>query len=88
MVDDFHRPGRYVDKLLAKADDVAASAPSVAAALNIFDSDRTWVVVPLAVTRRVDPAAFAVTPRIPFSDDVVQVVDRDDLPGPGFHEAP
>lgn len=90
MVDDFHKPGRYVDKLLAKGHDVAVSASSVAAALKIRDPDRDWVVVPLAVTRRVDPAAFAVTPRIPFcvSDDVVALVDRDELPGPGFHQAP
>lgn len=41
----------------------------------------------MAVTRRVDPAAFAVNPRIPFcvADDVVTVVDEDVTPGPGFH---
>lgn len=90
MVDDFHKPGRYVDKLLAKVRDVAASASSLAGALKIVDPDREWVVLPLVVTRRVDPAAFAVMPRIPFcvSDDVVALVDRDEVPAPGFYEAP
>lgn len=50
--------------------------------------EREWTVVPLVVTRRVDPAAFAVNPRLSFcvADDVIDIVDRDQLPGPGFHE--
>jgi hypothetical protein len=88
QIDDFHKSNGYVDALLRKVADVSASASDVAAALKVDEPRRTWEVVGMAVTRRVDPGAFAVNPRIPFcvADDVVQVVDRDATPGPGFHE--
>lgn len=53
-----------------------------------IDLSASGRVVPLVVTRRVDPAAFAVNSRLSFcvADDVIDIVDRDQLPGPGFHE--
>lgn len=90
QVDDFHKPNGYVDKLLRKVADVLASASEVAAALKVDNPGRKWEVVGMAVARRVDPGAFAVNPRIPFcvADDVIQVIDQDASPEPGFHEAP
>lgn len=87
--DDFHKTKGYIDKLVKKVEDVAESATGVATALGVDNPTRTWEVIGMAVTRRVDPAAFAVNPRIPFcvADDVVVVVDQDATPGPGFHEA-
>lgn len=39
------------------------------------------------VTRRLEPAAFAVEPKVAFCvlDDIADVVDRDELAGPGMH---
>lgn len=88
MVDDFHKPKGYVSKLERKTREVEASASTLAAALAVPEPERDWTVVPLVVTRRVDPAAFAVNPRLSFcvADDVVDIVGRDQLPCPGFHE--
>ena len=82
MVDDFHQPGRYIDKLLQKVADVSGSASSLATALGVADPERAWDVIPLAVTRYVDPASFALVRRVPFCviDDVAEVVDRDAPP--------
>lgn len=87
LVNDFLAPGKYVDQLLRKVADIEASATSVAAALGAPDSDRSWIVRGLMVTRHLEPAAFAVEPKVPFCvlDDVADVVDQDDLAGPGMH---
>jgi hypothetical protein len=87
LIDDFHNPGQYVDILLTKVADVAASAGSVAEALGIKNPHRTWEVVGLVVTRRVDPAAFAIDAKVPFciAADVAHVVDRDEVPAAGVH---
>jgi hypothetical protein len=87
LVNDFLAPGKYVDQLLRKVADVQASAASVAAALGASDSARSWTVTGLMVTRHLEPAAFAVEPKVPFCvlDDVAEIVDRDELAGPGMH---
>lgn len=86
--DDFHRTKGYVDKLLKKVGDVSASASGVAVAFEVDNPARTWQVVGLAVTRHVDPGAFATDPRISFcvADNVVAVVDQDSTPIAGFNE--
>jgi hypothetical protein len=73
-----------------RVEDVRASATDVASAFGINNPVRIWEVIGMAVTRRVDPGAFAVNPRIPFciADDVVAVVDQDVMPDPGFHHGP
>lgn len=89
LVDDFHEPKKYVDKLLGKVQDVKDSASSVAAALGVPDADRSWEVIPLMVTRHVEAAAFAVAPRVAFCtiDTIAEAVDSDDLPGLGWFES-
>jgi hypothetical protein len=41
------------------------------------------------VTRHLEPAASAVEPKVEFCvlDDVTEVVDQDELAGPGMHLA-
>lgn len=89
LVDDFHAPEKYVDKLLKKVDDVKASAESVAATLGVADPDRQWEVVGLIVTRHVEAAAFAVNPRVAFCtiNTIAEAVDSNELPGPGWFES-
>ena len=86
-VNDFLATDKYVDRLLRKVDDIAASATSVAAALGAGDPDRSWKVQGLMVTRHREPAAFAIEPNVAFCvlDDVADVVDQDNLAGPGMH---
>jgi len=90
LINDFNAPAKYVDKLLRKVNDITCCAASVAAALCVPDSGRTWVIAGLMVTRHLEPAAFAVNPRVPFCvlEDIVEVVDQDELPGPGLHSFP
>lgn len=87
LINDFLAPGKYVDQLLRKVEDIEASATFVAAALGSPDPDRLWVVRGLMVTRHLEPAAFAVEPKVAFCvlDDVADVVDQADLAGPGMH---
>lgn len=87
LLNDFHKPGKYVDQLLRKVRDIADCAGSVAAALRVPDPSRTWAVTGLMVTSHLEPGAFAVHPKVPFCvlDDLVEVVDQDQLPGPGLH---
>lgn len=89
LVNDFLAPGKYVDQLLRKVADIEASAASAAAVLEADDPNRSWAVRGLIVTRHPEPAAFAVEPSVAFCvlDDVADVVDRDDLAGPGMHLA-
>jgi hypothetical protein len=87
LINDFLASGAYVDKLLCKVIDIEASAVGVAAALRAPAPDRTWTVAGLMVTRRVEPAAFAVEPQVAFCilDDLAEIIDQDELPGPGLH---
>lgn len=88
LVDDFHAPKKYVDKLLRKVDDIAAAASQIAAKLDIPDPTRPWTALGLIVTCHVESAAFSVTPRVPFCilEDVVQTLDQDGEPGAGYYQ--
>lgn len=87
LINDFLPPGKYVDQLLRKVADVEACAASVAAALRSPEAAGSWTVRGLMVTRHLEPAAFAVEPKVAFCvlDDVADIVDQDELPGPGMH---
>ncbi|WP_422733916.1 hypothetical protein ACN26Y_28765 [Micromonospora sp. WMMD558] len=61
----FLRSGGYVTKLLAKAEQIAQHAALAAHACGITDSG-SWRVIPLMITRRVEPAAHARQPRVTF----------------------
>jgi hypothetical protein len=87
LINDFLATGKYVDQLLRKVADIEASAASVTDALRSPDPTRSWTVRGLMVTRHLEPAAFAIEPKVAFCvlDDVAEVVDQDEFPGPGIH---
>lgn len=87
LINDFLATDKYVDQLLRKVADIEASATSVADALGAPDAARSWTVRGLMVTRHLEPAAFAVEPKVAFCvlDDVAEVIGQDELAGPGMH---
>lgn len=87
LVNTFNEEGKYVDKLLTKVRDISGCTTSLATALKLPDPGRNWVVSGLMATRHLEPAAFTVNQRVPFCiiADVLEVVTRDDLPGPGLN---
>ncbi|MGW0673432.1 hypothetical protein [Streptomyces sp. NPDC002746] len=58
---------RYRKKLLAKAQLVSSHAAAAAQACGV-DTPQDWRVVPLFVTRSIDPAAFIADPDVAFTD--------------------
>jgi len=88
LIDDFHKPKQYLDKLAKKVNDIRSHASAVAAALAVPEPDRSWEVIGLMVTRHVEAAAFAANPRVTFCtvDTLVEAVDRDHLPALGWFE--
>ncbi|MFE5406789.1 nuclease-related domain-containing protein [Streptomyces sp. NPDC056580] len=80
---------RYRDKLLAKAATVAAHAAHAAAACGV-DGEQPWRVLPLMVTRTIEPAAFLADPRVPYTtaDRLTAVFTRPDDPEPGWVPPP
>lgn len=86
LIDDFHDPKEYVDKLLKKVEDIKANASTVAATLGVSEPNRSWEIIGLMVTRHVEAAAFAVNPRVAFCtiDTLVEAVDRAEQPGLGW----
>ncbi len=60
-----HRKG-YLAKLLAKAGVITINPASAAAACGVSD-ETTWIVIPLMVTRAVEPAAFLDNPQVAFT---------------------
>ena len=65
-INQFHDPGKYVDKLLQKSGDIKRNAAAFTRELEIEEPDREWEVRCLMVTRYVHPAAFSIHNRVPF----------------------
>ncbi|MFY1681634.1 hypothetical protein ACN265_08915 [Micromonospora sp. WMMD730] len=85
-VGKFLRPrSGHVAKLIKKAEQLR-QYPSEAAAACGVDGDGAWRVVPLMVTRRVEPAAYATAPQVAFALphqlDATLASPRDPQPGP------
>jgi hypothetical protein len=57
---------RYRKKLLTKAQVVSSHAAAAARACGV-DTPQDWRVIPLFVTRSIDPAAFITDPGVPFT---------------------
>jgi hypothetical protein len=78
----------YISQLLRCAREVQANAAAAARLVGAPDPDRTWRVVPLMVTRRVEPAAFAESPAIPFVvvEDLAATIQHHEDPLPGHIE--
>lgn len=89
LINDFEEPGKYVDKLLQKVDDISNNKDAVAQALGVRTATTEWTVDGLMVTRRVEPAAFVSNPRVRYCvlNDLVSLLSRDHLPPFGFFDA-
>ena len=82
----FTNPNGYVDTLLHKAHVVAQHPGATARLVGAPEPDRSWRVVPLMVTRHVEPAAFVQPPRIAFAivTDIATVLTNSNDPEPGL----
>ncbi|MGW5638897.1 hypothetical protein [Streptomyces sp. NPDC003832] len=80
---------RYRDKLLTKSATIA-QYPAHAAAACGTTADISWRVLPLMVTRTIEPAAFLTDPRIPYTtaDHLTTVLTHPTDPKPGWNPAP
>jgi hypothetical protein len=75
----FTDPGRgYISKLLRSLTEVRASPGAAARLLGLPDPDRAWTVLPLMITRRVEPAAFTSNPAVTFvvCEDLTATLQR------------
>jgi hypothetical protein len=82
----FTKPNGYVDTLLQKAEAVAQHSAATARLVGAPAQGRSWRVVPLMVTRHVEPAAFAQPARIAFAvaTDVGSLLTNPNDPEPGL----
>jgi hypothetical protein len=83
-IERFARSNGYVDKLLNKANAISQN-PSAAARACQLQDNRAWRVIPLMVTRRVEPTAFIGNPRVAFTvlEDLSTVLGAASDPAPG-----
>ncbi|WP_329156080.1 hypothetical protein OIU91_42100 (plasmid) [Streptomyces sp. NBC_01456] len=79
---------RYRDKLLAKAATVAAHPGQAAAACGVT-GEQDWRVLPLMVTRTIEPAAFLADPHVPYvtAERLTAVLADPADPEPGWIRA-
>lgn len=77
---------RYRDKLLAKAATITTHAAAAARACQAPDG-LEWTVVPLIVTRSIEPAAFISDPRVAFTiaDHLAHTLAAAQPPRPGWN---
>jgi hypothetical protein len=81
----FTDPAGYTSKLLRSLSEIQASPGTAARLLNAPDPDRAWHVLPLMITRFVEPAAFTQNPTVTFVtvEDLPSVLKSDAPPIPG-----
>ncbi|MFF4829388.1 hypothetical protein ACFY20_42095 [Streptomyces sp. NPDC001312] len=80
-----HPKKGHLAKVLRKVDAVA-SQPQAAALACAVSADRSWRVVPLMVTKTIDPTAFITDPKVAFTitDYLAQVLTSLKDPAPGW----
>ncbi|RCG17905.1 hypothetical protein DQ384_39360 [Sphaerisporangium album] len=90
LAQHLHRFSAYRTKLLAKTTVITAHSGRAAVACGVVSADRTWRVIPLIVTRVLDPAAFTADPAVPFTtaDQLAQTLTADADPRPGWNAVP
>lgn len=81
----FTRPNGYIAHLLAKAAVVERHAAAAAAACGAL-ATTNWRIIPLLVTRWVEPVAFISNPQLAYTvpESLAAVLIRDTDPNPGF----
>ena len=75
----------YISQLLRSLTEVRASPGVAARLLGLPDPDRAWTVLPLMITRRVEPAAFTSNSTVTFvvCEDLTAVLQAPGDPPPG-----
>jgi hypothetical protein len=78
-VAEFTEPDGYISKLLRSAREVRANPAAAARLLDVAESGRSWEVLPLMITRFVEPAAFTPQPAVTFVmvEDLASVIHGD-----------
>lgn len=67
-IEKFLAPDGYVDRLTAKVREIRSSVGAALAFIGLtVDSSPNWEIVPLMITRRVEPAAFARSMPLKFT---------------------
>lgn len=81
----FTKPDGYLNQVLRSHREVEANPGVAAGLLDVPDPDREWRVIPLMITRHVEPAAFAYNQSVAFVviEDLADLLQADDLPSPG-----
>lgn len=85
-VDEFLRRDGYVDRLIQRADAIRAHTAAGLALLGVAVGSLPWRVLPLMITRHIEPAAFTASPLVPFVvvTDLREVLGDSEDPGPGY----
>jgi hypothetical protein len=83
-IERFAKNGGHIDKILNKASAISRNPAAAAKACGI-QQPRTWRVIPLIVTRRVEAAAFVENPRVAFTvlEDLPTVLTTPSDTAPG-----
>jgi hypothetical protein len=86
----FTEPDGYNHQLLRSLSEVQAAPSAAARLLRAPDPDRTWQVLPLMITRFIEPAAFARNPPVTFvtAEDLATILQADAQPPPGYAPPP
>jgi hypothetical protein len=81
----FTGPHGYISQVLRSASDIRANPAAAAQLLGVSDPERRWDILPLMITRFVEPAAFTPHPAVPFAtvEDLAYVIQQDTPPPPG-----
>lgn len=76
----------YIGQLLRSLTEVRARPGAAARLIGLPDPDRAWTVLPLMITRHVEPAAFTTNPAVTFvvCDDLTAVLQAPGDPLPGY----
>jgi len=85
-IDKFQSPrDGHAGQLTRLVQAVSANTDAAARLLSVHPADRGWKVLPLMVTRRVEPAAFVDGVAVTFTvfDDLVRILQAAEDPGGG-----
>jgi len=85
-IDKFQNPRNgHVGQLTRLVQAVSARTDAAARLLSVHPADRGWKVLPLMVTRRVEPAAFVEGAAVTFTviDDLARILQADEGPRGG-----
>jgi hypothetical protein len=75
----FTEPDGYNNQLLRSLGEIQADPGAAARFLRVPDQDRSWQVLPLMITRFIEPAAFTRNPAVTFvtAEDLAAILQAD-----------